>query len=75
MQLGTGLADEMFGEATKLVTPSFLAFRFSADWQQATPLFEQAAQKYRLAKAHEQSLAAYRQVRAPGPCAGGGHHL
>ena len=41
---------KLYKEATKLSNPSVLSFRFSAEWERATPLFEKAAQLFRVGR-------------------------
>jgi hypothetical protein len=41
-------ADKLLKKANKETVPSLLDFRFSADWEQAAPLYERAALIYRV---------------------------
>ena len=41
-------ADKMMKKAEKKVQPSVLAMRFKPDWDEATPLFENAALQYKV---------------------------
>ena len=41
-------AEKLQKEATKMTTPSLLAFRLKAEWEQATPMFERAAMLFRV---------------------------
>lgn len=49
MNLGAG--DKQFKAAEKLSQGSLLALRFKADWEQATPLYEQAANNFKVSHA------------------------
>lgn len=42
-------ASKLYKEATSLSNPSLLSFRFAAEWERATPLYEKAAQLFRQA--------------------------
>ena len=50
-------ARQLVKKATKLLTPSFMAMRMKADWDQATPLFEEAARLF--ARSGQQQDAQY----------------
>ena len=49
---------ELMKKAEKLCATSVLALRFKPDWQASCPLFEQAAQAFRAAKAWDQAIKA-----------------
>jgi hypothetical protein len=40
--------NEDFDRAEQLLKPAVLAFRMKADWETATPLYEKAAQAFRV---------------------------
>ena len=41
-------ADKAWKAASKLTSASFLSFRLKSDWEQAAPLYEKAANSYRV---------------------------
>ena len=40
--------DKFWKSASKLTSASFLSFRLKSDWEQAGPLYEKAANAYRV---------------------------
>mmetsp|Transcript_16189 Transcript_16189/g.48508 ORF Transcript_16189/g.48508 Transcript_16189/m.48508 type:complete len:98 (-) Transcript_16189:16-309(-) len=51
--------DKQFKAAEKLSQGSLLALRFKADWEQATPLYEQAANNFKQSKVYAKAIAAF----------------
>lgn len=49
--MSVGAGDKQFKAAEKLSQGSLLALRFKADWEQATPLYEQAANNFKVSHA------------------------
>lgn len=56
----TGAADALMKKGDKAATPGL--FKFKSDWVGAGAAYEQAALKYRLAKAHAQAAHAYEKA-------------
>ena len=61
-------ATKMYKEANKLVNPSVLSFRFTAEWERATPLFEKASQLFRVGCPAGPRLPAPYQPASPAAC-------
>ncbi|GAX79007.1 hypothetical protein CEUSTIGMA_g6447.t1 [Chlamydomonas eustigma] len=55
-------ADKLLKKANKETVPSLLDFRFSADWEQAAPLYERAAVIYKQIGSKEKALEAYERA-------------
>ncbi len=50
---GSDDAAGLMARANKLIQPSIWALRLAPDWEQATPLLEQAANMYKVGGSHE----------------------
>lgn len=55
-------ARKLVKKATKLLSPSFMAMRMKPDWDQATPLFEEAARTFSRCKAYKDAQYAFERA-------------